>query len=269
MKKTSLLLLTIITVAFLGSCGDGGSNATATAESSTTTTTIPALTAAQVLASLPLPTELPIGWSFSGEETTTTLEPDSGPGKGLCGGPNAATRAQAQGAVGYAATSYVLSEPGANAGIAVYAFPSADAANTFMNASSYVSVVCPSGVDYPKTNEGRTYNINEKSSVGSAALTTADNSFTIYQSTTTKPQGSTAQSNRSTVIIYARYGDVVLSVSISGILSQTGNWVATDFYTPKVEVVQAAVEQFAKVMQPKLGIRPHELTPSTTTTSIP
>jgi hypothetical protein len=254
-----IFTVSIAALLFAG-CG-GGSSEQVVPE--TTTTTIAPLTGAQIAALLPTGTELPLGWSSKGAEVFTAAD-IAGPG--LCGGPNAAARAVAQGLIQYVGTEYLSGEPGSSTGVVVYGFPTADAARNFVIASSAQSVTCPNGYEeLPYEENGITYLGNTKVSVGSALIPSAEESFSLYVNQTTTLKGRSANYDRSLIQVYSRVGDVVFVVSMQGVPRQERITDIPDLYTPRIETVNSAAEHIVKNVSQRLGARPG-LTPSTTTT---
>lgn len=251
-----------VSIAALLFAGCGGSSSEQVVPE-TTTTTIAPLTGAQIAALLPTGTELPLGWSSKGAEVFTAAD-IAGPG--LCGGLNAAARAVAQGLIQYASTEYLSGEPSSNSDVAVYGFPTADAAHNFVVASSDQSVTCPNGYEEaPRENNGRTYLTNSKVSVGSAQIPSAEESFSVYLNETTTLKGRSANYDYSQISVYSRFGDVVFVVAMGGYPRIELFDDAPDLYTPRIETVNSAAEHIIKNVRQRLGVRPG-LIPSTTTT---
>jgi len=253
-----IFTVSIAALLFAG-CG-GGSSEQVVPE--TTTTTIAPLTGAQIAALLPTGTELPLGWSTKGAEVFTAADTTK---PGLCGGPNAASRAVAQGLIQFAGTEYLSGEPGSMTNVSIYGFPTADAAHNFVVASSAQSVTCPNGYEDTIEQSGTTYLSNSKFSVGSALVPSSEESFSMYVNETVTLKGRSADYDYSLIGVYARVGDVVFLIDMSGNPRRSANMVERDLYTPRIETVNSAAEHIVKNVRQRLGARPG-LTPSTTTT---
>jgi hypothetical protein len=259
-KNLAGIFVVSISALLFAGCG-GGSSEQVVPE--TTTTTIAPLTGAQIAALLPTGTELPLGWSSKGAEVVSAADTTE---LGACGGPDAVGRAVAQGLIQFVSTEYLAGVPGSNAFVAVYGFPTADAAHNFVVTSSAQSVTCPNGYDNPPSeNNGRTYLTNSKVSVGSAQIPSADESFSLYLNETTTLEGRTSNYDYSAISLYSRVGDAVFVVTIGGYPRIDGFDDTPDLYTPRIETVNSAAEHIVKNVRQRLGARPG-LTPSTTTT---
>lgn len=258
----------------LASCG--GSSSSAVVEE-TTTTTIAPLTQAQIDAVLPTALELPIGWSATGTGGRNTLEPAEGPGKGSCGGPNAAARAVAQKAVGYVDSGRLQTgNEATSAGIAVYAFPTVENAQAFFGASSFTAVVCPEGIEYDGSEPEPVYvdgpsaiwHYTERSSLGSAKVALTDESFskTTETTQTVKYSGREFLYSYLEVEVYSRVADVVVIVSISGLSKVSGFSDSDSAATnrPAVTEVMTAADVILPVILKKIGQRPGQPEPTTT-----
>jgi hypothetical protein len=172
----------------------------------------------------------------------------------------------AQGLIQYVSTEYLSGEPGSDSYVAVYGFPTADAAHNFVIASSAQSVTCPNGYEEaPRENNGTTYLTNSKVSVGSALIPSAEESFSLYENMTTTLKGRSPNFDYSRIGIYSRVGDLVFLVSMGGFPRQERISDIPDLYTPRIETVNSAAEHIVKNVRQRLGARPG-LTPSTTTT---
>jgi hypothetical protein len=264
MAKTlaGIMAVSIAAMLFAGCGGGSGSLPSSnTTSPETTTTTIAALTQSQIAALLPQITELPIGWSSNGAEVVTAADTNE---RGFCNGPNGPGRAVAFGLIQFAATEYVLSEKGARGFVRVYGFPTADAAHDFMNTSKFVAVACPAGVSYNRVMNGTNIELYEKVSLGSAAVPSSEESFTIISNITSSVRDSSVE--RSSIDVYARIGDIVLDIYVTGITSQSFT-SDTDFFTPNVESVNASTESIVKSLLPRIGIRPQLKTPTSTSTT--
>jgi hypothetical protein len=253
-----IFTVSIAALLFAG-CG-GGSSEQVVPE--TTTTTIAPLTGAQIAALLPTGTELPLGWSTKGAEVFTAADTTT---PGNCGGPNAAARAVAQGLIQYVRTEYISGAPGSSAYVAVYGFPTADAAHNFVVASSAQSITCPNGYEETIEENETTYLSNTKFSVGSALVPSSEESFSMYVNETVTLKGRSADYDYSLIGVYARVGDVVFLIDMSGTPRRSANMVERDLYTPRIETVNSAAEHIVKNVRQRLGARPG-LTQSTTTT---
>jgi hypothetical protein len=264
MAKTLAGVLAVSIAALLVTgCGGGGGSLSSSPTTSpeTTTTTIAALTQSQIAALLPQVTELPMGWSSNGAEVVTAADINE---RGFCNGPNGPGRAVAFGLIQYASTEFVLSEKGARGFVRVYGFPTADAAHGFMNTSKFVSVACPAGVNYTRVTNGTNIELYEKVSLGSAAVPSSDESFTIISNITSSVRDASVE--RLSIDVYARVGDVVLVTYVTGITGQSFT-SDTDLFTPSVESVNASAESIVKSLLPRIGIRPQLNTSTATTTT--
>jgi hypothetical protein len=265
MAKTlaGVLAVSIAALLFAGCGGSGSLSSSNTTSPETTTTTIAALTQSQIAALLPQVTELPMGWSSNGAEVVTAADTNE---RGFCNGPSGPGRAVAFGLIQYASTEYVLSEKGARGFVRVYGFPTAEAAHGFMNASKFVSVACPEGVNFNRVMNGSNIDLFEKVSLGSAAVPSSEESFTIISNITSSVRDASVE--RLSIDVYARIGDIVLVTYVTGITGQSTP-VATDFdfFTPRVESVNASAESIVKSLLPRMGIRPQLNTSTTTSTT--
>jgi hypothetical protein len=258
-KNLAGILVVSISAFLFAGCG-GGSSEQVVPE--TTTTTIAPLTGAQIAALLPTGTELPLGWSTKGAEVFSAADTTD---SGLCGGPNAAARAVAQGLIQYVSTEYISGEPGSSTSVAIYGFPSADAAHNFITASSAQSVTCPNGYEDSSEQNGTTYVTNSKVSVGSASVPSSDETFSLYVNETVTLKGRSADYDMSLIGVYARVGDVVFLVDSYGTPRRSANMASRDLFTPRIDTVNSAAEVIVKNVRQRLGARPG-LTQSTTTT---
>ncbi len=278
LKKSALLAVVIVMVGSLAACGGGGSSVAV--EETTTTTIIPPLTQLQIDSALPTALELPIGWSATGTGGKNTLDPAEGPGKGSCGGPDAAARAVAQKAVGYVSSGRLKTgNEAASADVGVYAFPTVENARAFFGASSFTAVVCPEGIEYdgsepePVYVDGpsATWHYMERSSLGSAKVALTDESFskTTETTQTVKYSGREFSYSYLQVEVYSRVADVVVVVSINGLAKVSGFSDSASVATnrPAVTEVMAAADAMLPVILKKIGQRPGQ-PESTTTTAV-
>lgn len=111
-------------------------------------TTLHTATVAELAAALPLDTELPSGWTPSGDSANTSPAPSSAVDVWFCGGPDDVTRAQTAGAVAMVWGPPIWTLPDGWAGVDLYAFPSESAAAAFMAASLATASACPTGWSY-------------------------------------------------------------------------------------------------------------------------
>ncbi|MBU6330270.1 MAG: hypothetical protein KGR18_10015 [Acidobacteria bacterium] len=265
-------------LAVVSSCGGGGTSAS---EETTTTTTIPALTQTEIEAALPGATELPIGWSATGAGGENVLKPEEGPGKGSCGGPNAASRAITHHAVGYAGTGSLKTGNEASRGyVGLYAFPSVEDAKGFIVSSSFTAVVCPEGVEYDGTEPEPVYNdgpsaiwhYRESSSIGSARVAGADEAFSKLTEETRSINyaGRTFEYGSLDVEVYVRVGDLVFDFGLKGQTKVSGfsDSASAPLNRPSVNDVMAAADAMLPALLKRTGARPGQLQVSDPTTVV-
>ena len=219
------------------------------------------LTTADLLGALPTVLNLPMGWSSSGD-SSSSLEPKTGEGLGNCGKGNAASRAIANNVAGYAVSPGFLTTEGGWASLHLYGFGTEEDAKGFV-ALSVSQANCPDGLEYELEEgenwedghvnmfhdegwDGVVWTVFESISLGSAAGEDADEAFftnlrTQYMTTL----GSTAFGKvDSTVSVYERHGRLVMIHEISGTCCQYGwsNVQAQSDYTPTYSEVSASLE---------------------------
>ena len=248
----------LIALAFVAALAAGCASSSDAVPEKTTTTALAPLTQAQLDAALPRPTDLPIGWSTSGG-AGAPFDPKSGLGEGQCGGPNLDARAQAYEVVGKAATGRLnidqqsgVGQPSSAGWFVLYAFPSTDAAQKFMAASSYTSLSCPEGITYDEVDVpisatiNGTWHVTESVSLGSAKVAGADEAFStmIVFDRKSTINGDEVELVATKSNVYARFGDVVLFTAINAVSGSTGfsDSDAQEYLTPKTEWVMAAAD---------------------------
>jgi hypothetical protein len=134
-KKSKLYSLVVFTLA-VGLTGCSGSSDA----NVTTTTVLERPFGVTVLSqSLPSALELPTGWTASGtaeNSASGALEPKTGKGFGVCGGPNRDMLLQQFGVVAWAWAPSLQPEKGGYAYIGAFEFPTADAAKNFIETTA-------------------------------------------------------------------------------------------------------------------------------------
>jgi hypothetical protein len=130
-KKSKLYSLAMFTftVGLTGCSGSSVANVT------TTTVLEKPFGVSVISQALPSALELPSGWTASGaaeNSASGTLEPRSGNGFGICGGPNRDTLLQELSVVAWAWSPKLKSEKGGSASIGAFEFPTAEAAKNFI-----------------------------------------------------------------------------------------------------------------------------------------
>ena len=268
MKPTIFVVL--VSLALL-SCGGTTSNSSNTSlpPESTTTTSIAPLTAAQVKAAVPTPAELPFGWTYKGEITQD--ESVDVEYRTICSLLSEQEMAAPLGEVAFAETGFlgvpgggVVGESDAGAGrIYLRAFATAEGASRFMDAVSAGATSCANGYSYDEVeDEGGTYETKwqfvDGITIGSAPIAGSDSSFLV---TETRKGKGTDKSNRKYTqdlldyFIYARTGDVVVTVGLGGI-TVTGYSTNNPSYIPIPEAVLAAANAVYPSILKDIGDRP-------------
>jgi hypothetical protein len=235
----------------------------------TTTTAPPPITDDVLLAAMPGATELPLGWSVRGSAGYATgLEPGSGPGVGYCGGPNADARAQSVGATGSAGGGFsVDQDPRAYGSVALWAFPTDQAAADFLVATQYVVVSCQRSdyeVDESEADwiggddDFGTWTVTEAASVGGAGEVAADEAFVVTQSENWDhwdSRGNTTGFGQTvtTIVLFERHGRVVMSTTIAGTSDLVGYSDAAPGWAPTSVDVVSAAETLQAVIVERLG----------------
>jgi hypothetical protein len=262
--------------AFSGcSSGNEGSNFTSSiaaleTESSTTTstTTLPPLadpTIETLFTAVPSPLELPAGWTSTGGLGSSELIPAEGNNLGNCGGPNAAKRAISAGVVvHYENPAFVT--PFGYAGIAFYAFRTAEAAQRFMDDTAAKSQ-CPSYPEYTIPDSefggfGETqdvdWTVRDSYSVGGAGVEVADSSFSILQKTEsfTRLRGTDYGWREELHSIYERHGRIVIVSSLRGDCCDYGfsNVETTVDYRPTLADLTTGMDTIRPVILSKLRL---------------
>lgn len=281
MKKIGLIVALVLVA------GCSGSAHKAAPKPTTTTTTIPPLDTPHVWIALPQPLELPVGWTAQGQPSTTAFDPQTGPGKGNCGGPNADARAQTAGALAVAnSETYKVPQPGGGGTVRIYAFPTPDAAKAFMQATRDSASKCPQGLDFQQaetevdlfadaSSDSATWNVHETVGFGSAGDVAADEAF-IMTSTQNYSTDRSSTSYRATFTdeeLAERYGDVVLLFDVNGSSGLVGfaNSDETPPFVPGPLDVLGAAQTMGPTILKKLGPRPgvRRASVSSTTSSTP
>lgn len=267
MKALAALCVVLVLVACSGG-GDSKESAT-----STTTTTIPPLDTARLVAALPAALEAPVGWTSSGGAPVTTLLPQEGPGRGVCGGKDADARAAAAGAIGVAHSgSFAVPQAEGGGFVTLYAFPTALAADQFATATSGAVISCPQGLEWeqPETEVhgfggdigGRnpTWRIKATSGLGAAGDVPADDAFVVSTSEGSSTDLDSVHYGFTTtvVVLYERHGDAVLLTTLSGKSGSTGfsDSQSTPGYVPTAIELVAAAGAIRPGILKDLGERP-------------
>lgn len=202
-------------------------SSTTTSEPATTTTTLDAPTLENLFTVFPPIERLPEGWTTPGGLPVGGFEPDAGPGAGVCGGPNAAGRAQERDVVEMISSPTYQSQ-GADISVAIFAFDRTGSAKGFMEAS-LGQAQCPGYPSYELVEDedislfldgfgqGRSWTVSDSYAVGSSKAPKADRSFlvtnestySIYTSGTNYGQKEVSHS------FYEQYGPLVLLFGVS------------------------------------------------------
>ena len=140
-KSPIWVSLAVIMSACSGAVTDADTS-TSTALATTTTTTIVdrPLGASALMEAIPDAMDLPSGWTASGNKDsslTGTLEPETGLGLGVCGGPNRDEQLIRAGVVAWAwSPPLELPDAGEYAYIGIFEFPNSSAATQFIQGVS-------------------------------------------------------------------------------------------------------------------------------------
>ena len=233
-------------------------------EPTTTTTTLPALTADNLVAALPGPLELPTGWTSDGQLPSTAFDIE---GAGFCGERNGDKRALDVGATATVGTQGLSGVPGQGLGIAIWAFPTAEQAVLYMDATAAAVKGCPSGTTY--TGEPETFfggdetlyspEVEERSSQGALTVPGADQAFLVQgnETFTVSQRGTDYGYDRALVAGYARAGEVVITLRSWGITRIFGFADADEqtLFTPSIADVEAPINAVFPEMVRKLNER--------------
>jgi hypothetical protein len=230
----------------------------------TTTTTLPALTADNLVAALPGPLELPTGWTSDGQLPSTAFDIDTA---GACGERNGDKRALDVGATATVGTQGLSGVPGQEVGIAIWAFPTAEQAVLYMDATAAAVKGCPSGTTY--TGEPQLFfgedetlyspEVEERSSLGALTVPGADQAFLVQgnETLTVSQRGTDYGYDVARVAGYARAGEVVISLGSLGTtrLFGFGNTDEQTLFTPSIADVEAPMNAVFPEMVRKLNER--------------
>jgi hypothetical protein len=230
----------------------------------TTTTTLPALTADNLVAALPGPLELPTGWTSDGQLPSTAFDIE---GAGFCGERNGDKRALDVGATATVETQGLSGVPGQEVGIAIWAFPTAEQAVLYMDATAAAVKGCPSGTTY--TGEPQLFfgedetlyspEVEERSSLGALTVPGADQAFLVQgnETLTVSQRGTDYGYDVARVAGYARAGEVVISLGSLGTtrLFGFGNTDEQTLFTPSIADVEAPMNAVFPEMVRKLNER--------------
>lgn len=233
-------------------------------EPTTTTTTLPALTADNLVAALPGPLELPTGWTSDGQLPSTAFDIE---GAGFCGERNGHKRALDVGATAAVNTRGLSGVPGQGLAIEIYAFPTAEQAVLYMDATAAAVKGCPSGTTY--TGEPETFfggdetlyspEVEERSSQGALTVPGADQAFLVQgnETFTVSQRGTDYGYDRALVAGYARAGEVVISLGSWGFTRISGFGDADEqaLFTPSIADVEAPMNAVFPEMVRKLNER--------------
>ena len=233
-------------------------------EPTTTTTTLPALTADNLVAALPGPLELPTGWTSDGQLPSTAFDIDTA---GACGERNGDKRALDVGATATVGTQGLSGVPGQEVGIAIWAFPTAEQAVLYMDATAAAVKGCPSGTTY--TGEPQLFfgedetlyspEVEERSSLGALTVPGADQAFLVQgnETLTVSQRGTDYGYDVARVAGYARAGEVVISLGSLGTtrLFGFGNTDEQTLFTPSIADVEAPMNAVFPEMVRKLNER--------------
>jgi hypothetical protein len=233
-------------------------------EPTTTTTTLPALTADNLVAALPGPLELPTGWTSDGQLPTTAFDIE---GAGFCGERNGDQRALDVGATAVVKARGLRGVPGQGLGIAIWAFPTAEQAVLYMDATAAAVKGCPSGTTY--TGEPETFfggdetlyspEVEGRSSLGALTVPGADQAFLSQgnETFTVSQRGTDYGYDVAQVAGYARAGEVVITLRSQGTTRIFGFGDADEqaLFTPSIADVEAPINAVFPEMVRKLNER--------------
>ena len=261
-----------LTIALSGcSSGNEGSDSTAsvvTLETESPTTTLPPLaepTIETLFTAVPSPLELPAGWTSSGGLGNSELRPAEGNNLGNCGGPNAAKRAISAGVVAYYSNPNI-NTPFGYAGIGLYAFRTAEAAQRFMDDTAAKSQ-CPSYPEYTIPDSefngfGETqdvdWTVRDSYSVGGAGVEIADSSFSILKTTEsfTRLRRTDFGSRSEMHLVYERHDRIVIVSSLSGACCSYGfsNVETSVEYRPTLADLTTGMDTIRPIILNKLRL---------------
>jgi hypothetical protein len=230
----------------------------------TTTTTLPALTADNLVAALPGPLELPTGWTSDGQLPTTAFDIE---GAGFCGERNGDQRALDVGATAVVKARGLRGVPGQGLGIAIWAFPTAEQAVLYMDATAAAVKGCPSGTTY--TGEPETFfggdetlyspEVEGRSSLGALTVPGADQAFLSQgnETFTVSQRGTDYGYDVAQVAGYARAGEVVITLRSQGTTRIFGFGDADEqaLFTPSIADVESPINAVFPEMVRKLNER--------------
>jgi hypothetical protein len=254
-------LLVVIALFVMAACSAQGEEVL---EPTTTTTTLPALTADNLVAALPGPLELPTGWTSDGQLPTTAFDIE---GAGFCGERNGDQRALDVGATAVVKARGLRGVPGQGLGIAIWAFPTAEQAVLYMDATAAAVKGCPSGTTY--TGEPETFfggdetlyspEVEGRSSLGALTVPGADQAFLSQgnETFTVSQRGTDYGYDVAQVAGYARAGEVVITLRSQGTTRIFGFGDADEqaLFTPSIADVEAPINAVFPEMVRKLNER--------------
>ena len=207
-----LIVITTVLLSVTGTACSGNG----TSESTTTTTIAEKPFGVTALSeSLPTAINLPSGWTISGSprnSSNSTLEPKSGKGFGICGGPNQDQRLQLNDVVAWATSPALVTERGGFGVLRVFEFPNSIAASKFLQAGA-AQATCGS-ITYDSVELGEGVTPGKNSDVPRVNIFSGTDNKSKWKTTESVSVGGPLAS--STVEGMSAQKDVVYVTTLSG-----------------------------------------------------
>lgn len=295
MKMSRLKISSIaVLVIAIGLSGCSGSSSASTTTTPTTTTTIvleKPFGVSLLSQSLPSALELPSGWTASGTAESSAgeaLEPKSGKGFGVCGGPNRDLLLQQFGVVAWAWSPRLQPEKGGHAYIGTFEFPTAEAARNFLETTAsqascgsltYEAVELGEGVSPSKNSKtprfdgfsgsdnSSKWEVRDSYTVGGKLASSTTTGITTQTDTEyiSKVNGKTYGQSERIVVAFEQYLNVVIRYSLIGdccVYGYSNSEASKDDLRSSLTDLNAMAEQFRPALLEKLGLRANENSPT-------
>ena len=243
--------------------------------------------------SLPSALELPTGWTASGapqNSASGALDPKTGKGFGICGGPNRDMLLQQFGVVAWAWAPALQPEKGGSAYVGAFEFPTAVAAKNFIETTAsqaacgsltHTAVELGEGVTPSKNSKTPRFNgfsgsdnstkweVRNSYTVGGklAAFTTTGITTQTDTEYIARLYGKTFGQSERNVVAYEQHLNVVIRYSLSGNCCTYG-YSNSEAYKEDLRSslsdLNSMVEQFRPAILKKLGLGGSMKSPTST-----
>ena len=281
--KISSFAVSFSLLTLFGCSGAGTAQTTTTTITTTTVVLEKPFGAPLLIEALPSALELPSGWTASGKVEDSlggSLDPRSGNGFGICGGPNRDQLLQQNGVVAWSSSQTLRPENGSHAWIYISEFPTAQAAKGFLEASasqascesiSYSATEIGEGVTVSKTSKApridifsgsdnsSKWKVSESYTVGGRLLSTPSLGMTRQTNIEyllTRDGTSYGKAER-TVVAYEQFMNLVIQFGMNGdccVYGFTKSEARATDYRRSFSDLNAMAELFRPDLLRKLGV---------------